>query len=36
VGEDREGEAELVAVEGPLRLSDHHARKATIWVAERF
>jgi hypothetical protein len=35
VGEDGEGEAELVAIEGPLRLTDHDAVEATIGIRQR-
>ena len=35
VGEDGEGEAELVAIEGPLRLTDHDAVEAAIGVGQR-
>jgi hypothetical protein len=33
VGEDREGEAELVAVEGALRLADHHRGESALGIA---
>jgi hypothetical protein len=35
VSEDREGVAELVAVERPLRLSDHDGVEPAFWVGER-
>lgn len=35
VGEHREGETELVAVEGPLRLADHHRGKRPVRAAQR-
>jgi hypothetical protein len=35
VGEDGEGEAELVAIEGPLRLTDHDAVEAAIRLGQR-
>jgi hypothetical protein len=35
VGEDGEGEAELVAIEGPLRLTDHDAVEAAVGVGQR-
>ena len=34
VDEQREGQAELVAVERPVRFADHHRLEAPIWIAQ--